>query len=93
MDNDNSITVLQAIAKAHGPTSDALLNSARLLRKTAGGQSEIPLHLKDMLAAKIPDLPMQDGDILFVPGRRGKFAQQSTFNTIMAIAAGAALHF
>jgi polysaccharide export outer membrane protein len=94
MDHDNSISVLEALAKAHGPTQDAALNKSRIVRKNAQGEPvEIPLHLKDMLAAKQPDMAMQDGDILFVPGRRGKFAQQSGIQTLFALAAGAALHF
>src|SRR6266568_97636 len=36
------------------------------------GMSETPVHLKKMLAAKVPDMPMEADDILFVPNSTGK---------------------
>jgi polysaccharide biosynthesis/export protein len=94
MERDNSITALGALARARGPTQDAVLNRSRIVRKTAQGESvEIPLNLKDMLSAKQSDVAMQDGDILFIPGRRGKYAAQSGLNAVLGLAAAAALHF
>jgi len=91
MGEGDKLTVLQAIAKAHGPTRDAALNRARLIRKTDGISTEIPVKLGDMLQAKVQDIPLQSEDILFIPGSRGKYAVHTTLNAIMGIAAGAAI--
>ena len=91
MNDGDKITVLQALAKAHGPTKDASLNGARLLRKSAAGTKEIPIRLQDILRAKLEDIPMQGEDILFIPGSRGKYAARSTMSTILSIATGVAI--
>jgi len=91
MDMGDSITVLQALAKAHGPTNNAALGKARLLRKTPTGLQEVPVNLKEVLNAKSQDVAMRNEDILFVPGSKGKYAAQSTFNTILSIATGVAI--
>ena len=81
----------QALAKAHGPTKDASLNGARLLRKSPAGTKEIPIRLQEMLRAKAEDMAMQSEDILFIPGSRGKYAARSTLSTILTIATGVAI--
>lgn len=87
----NSMTVLQALAKAEGPTENAALNHASILRKQASSTRQIPVDLKQMLTAKAQDVSMQDGDILFIPGRRGRYAAHNTMQTILAIATGVAV--
>jgi polysaccharide export outer membrane protein len=62
-----NLTVLKAIALAQGTNPNASLDKARLVRKTSDGQVEIPLHLKQMLAAKIPDMRVEPEDVIFVP--------------------------
>jgi polysaccharide biosynthesis/export protein len=66
MANPN-LTVLQSIALAEGTNPNASLDKARIVRKTADGQTEIPLYLKKMLAAQIPDMRVQPDDVIFVP--------------------------
>jgi polysaccharide export outer membrane protein len=66
------ITVLQAIALAGGTGRTAKLSGARIIHKGPGGMTETPLHLKQILEAKSPDLPMQADDILFVPTSAAK---------------------
>jgi polysaccharide export outer membrane protein len=72
MDNSGHLTVLQAIALAGGTGRTAKIGSARIIRKGPDGMTETPLHLKQILEAKAPDLPMQADDILFVPTSAGK---------------------
>jgi polysaccharide export outer membrane protein len=89
-----SLTVLQAVALAGGTTSNAKLDSARILRKSATGVSETPIELKKILRAKAPDVAMKSDDILFVPtsqkkvfGKRGLEAaiQAATTLTIYTV--------
>jgi len=88
----SNMSVLEALAKAEGPTELAALNRASVLRKNSSGTEQIAIDLKQMLNAKAKDIAMQDGDILFVPGRRGRYAATSSLQTIFAIATGVAIH-
>jgi polysaccharide export outer membrane protein len=67
IENNDRLTVLQAVALAQGTNRTASQNKAKIIRKTGSGREEVPLELRRMLANKAPDLPLEDGDILFVP--------------------------
>ena len=72
------LSVLKALALAGGGTRTASLNKARILRETTNGIQEIPVKLKQVLYAKIPDVPLVKGDVLFVPGSGAKAAAYRT---------------
>lgn len=91
MENGNDITVLKAIALAQGTNPNAALNGARLIRKTDGGPQDIPLALKQILAAKAPDPPLQPEDVVFVPASAGKSAAKKGAETILQMATGIAI--
>ncbi len=78
MDNNDHLTVLQAIALAGGTDSNAKLNGARILRKGPEGVTEIPVQLKKLLEAKANDIPLQAEDILFVPASARKLLGSRT---------------
>lgn len=90
MDNNNHLTVLQAIALAGGTGGDAKLNGARILRKGPEGVTEIPVPLKKLLEAKATDIPLQAEDILFVPtsARRALGSRTAEVAAQMATAVG-----
>jgi polysaccharide export outer membrane protein len=67
---DGNLTALQAIALAQGTNPSAALGKATLVRKTNDGQVEMPLHLNEMLSAKIPDMRLLPDDIIFVPNSK-----------------------
>jgi polysaccharide export outer membrane protein len=68
----NGVTVLRVVAAAGGPTKDASLGGARMIRRTPNGLQEVPVPLKNLLRAKTADVPLQPDDILFVPNSRFK---------------------
>ena len=70
--DDDTLTVLKALALAGGGTRTASLNGTKILRQTPTGVQEIPVRLKKVLQAKAPDVAMVKGDVLFVPGSPGK---------------------
>jgi polysaccharide biosynthesis/export protein len=72
IENNDRLTVMQAVALAMGTNKTAALNHCRLIRKTPEGREEIKLKLKDILAGKEPDPAVADGDILFIPSSLGK---------------------
>src|SRR5581483_2145730 len=49
MENNETMTVTQAIAKAAGPTSVASLNGTRIIRRTPSGLKNIDLEVKKIL--------------------------------------------
>src|SRR6267143_5232178 len=91
MENGNDITVLKAIALAQGTNPNASLNAARLIRKTPEGSKDVPLPLKQILAAKAPDLQLQPDDVVFVPGSAGKSAAKRGAEAILQMATGVAI--
>jgi polysaccharide export outer membrane protein len=84
--DSGTLTVLQAIALAGGTTPTAKLSEARIIRKGPAGMSETPVHLKKMLSAKAPDMPLEADDILFVPTSTGKVIAGRTLQAALQAA-------
>ena len=72
MIEDDALTVLKALALAGGGSRTASLNGSKILRQTPTGIQEISVPLKKVLQAKVADVPMIKGDVLFVPGSAAK---------------------
>ncbi len=67
MNNDSQLTVLQALAMASGTNRTARENKARLVRRQNDSLTEQRLELTAMQKGKIPDMPLQPNDIIWVP--------------------------
>jgi polysaccharide export outer membrane protein len=66
--NSSQMTVLQVVAAAGGTNHSAVPSHARLIRKDgATGYTDKPLQLSAMQKGKQSDLPLQPGDIVYVP--------------------------
>ncbi len=90
--NDGTLTVLQAVANAGGTASSAKPNSSRLIRRTAaGGYQSDPIPFSAMQKGKKPDMPLQAGDIVYVPFSYLRNAALGV-TSIAAAATGAALY-
>jgi len=85
MDNNEKMTVMQAIALVGGPTSVAAMNNAKLIRTTATGREELQLPLKKMLSTKQADIDLKPDDIIFVPASFGKKAVKRSTESILAV--------
>jgi len=92
MDNNERMTVIQAIALTGGLTSVAATNSAKLIRTTATGREEIGLPLKKILAAKQGDVDLKPDDIIFVPASFGKKAAKQTAQSALAVTQSLAIY-
>lgn len=88
---DNSITVLKALALAGGSTRTSSLNKTRILRQSPTGIQEIRIPLKKILYAKAPDVPLTKGDVLFVPGSAAKATAYRSADVAVALSSGLAL--
>jgi polysaccharide biosynthesis/export protein len=66
--NSSQLTVLQVVAAAGGTNHSAVPSHARLIRKDgAAGYTDKPLPLSAMQKGKQSDIPLQAGDIVYVP--------------------------
>ena len=73
------LTVLQALALGEGLTPAAAKGDALIIRTGQDGQrTKIPVDLGRVLKAKAADIPLQEQDIVFIPGSTSKaFARGS----------------
>jgi len=67
------VTVLKAVALAHGLTWYAKADQAVIMRNnTDTGQKDmIPVHIKQIENQKTDDVTMKSNDILYVPDSKG----------------------
>jgi polysaccharide biosynthesis/export protein len=90
--NDGTLSVLQVVAAAGGTATSAVPNSSKLIRRTAvGGYQSDPVPLSAMQKGKKPDMPLQAGDIVYVPFSYMRNAALGITN-IAAAATGAVLY-
>lgn len=92
MDEKGQYTVMKAVAMAHGLAKFAKPSKARIVRREPGGEQEIPVPLDKILISKVPDIPMQSNDILFIPSSKGKQAAARTVDVAVALASGLAFY-
>ena len=92
MDQNENLTVLQALALAQGLNPTASLGRARIIRRHAGTLKEIPVALKEIMEAKSPDIELQDADVLFVPSSTSKSAARKSLESIVQVATGLAIY-
>jgi len=80
-DNEH-ITVLQAIALGAGTAPNAAKDRATIIRVAQNGeQIELPVHLDKILSGKAPDFPLRPKDVLFVPRNGAKAAGKAVLDT------------
>jgi polysaccharide biosynthesis/export protein len=90
---DNAhLTVLQALAMAHGANPTAKLGSAKLIRNTASGTKEIAVPLDKILSTKSPDVALVANDILFVPNSAAKSATRRGLEAMVQTVSGIAIY-
>ena len=90
-DDAKSLSAVQAIALAAGPTHTASLKGTRLIRRTPDGIREIPLPIEKMLKGKVEDVELSPDDILFIPNSTLK-SLAATAPAILTAASGAAIY-
>jgi len=80
-DNEH-ITILQAIALGQGLARDADKSKAKIIRVAENGkQIELPVHLNKILSGEAPDRALRPKDILFIPKNGAKSAGRAALTT------------
>jgi len=94
MENNESLSVMQAIALAEGLGKSYSYKGVKIIRKQPDGKlQDIPVPLKEMMEGKgNTDLALQNEDILFIPGSAGKNAARRTLEAIVQTATGLAVY-
>lgn len=88
------VTVLRALALAHGLTSFAKANSAVIMRTNpvTGHKDELHVRLKDIEKHKSEDIPLKSNDILYVPDSAGKKALARGVQSALGIGTSVAIY-
>jgi polysaccharide export outer membrane protein len=93
LSNSEAISVLQALAMAHGLNRTADTKGAKIIRTNAGeNRVEVAVNLKDILNGKTPDMQMKPHDILFVPNSYAKSTLLRTVETAIQIGTGVMIY-
>jgi polysaccharide export outer membrane protein len=92
---DGFLSALQMVSLAGGVERTAATDKAKILRLvpgTSARRKEIPINIKHLMAGKIPDIPLQANDILFIPNSGAKSAGFRTIEAIVTAATGLAIY-
>jgi polysaccharide biosynthesis/export protein len=88
------VTVLKALALAHGLTAFAKADSAVIMRTNpgTGNRDQIPVHVKAIENHKEDDVPMKSNDILYIPDSRGLKVLAKGTEAAIGIGSGIAVY-
>jgi len=94
LQNNENISVLQALALAEGPTHTSAIGRARLIRTdpATGKRTEMPMNLGRIFSGKAPDTLLQPKDIVFVPNSAAKNVFYRGSEAALQTAAGVAIY-
>jgi polysaccharide export outer membrane protein len=92
MDNNERLTVLQAMALAGGANRSAALGRARIIRRSRTALEDVPIQLNRILSAQAQDMPLQAEDILFIPSSAAKSAMRRSAEAVLQITTGVAIY-
>lgn len=93
IDNNTPISVMQSLSLAGGWDKTAALSKTKLIRKTAEGREEVDLDLKHIAYGSQADVPVKDGDILFVPSSMSKTLTYRGIEAAITITSGVLIYF
>jgi polysaccharide export outer membrane protein len=94
LQNNENISVLQALALAEGPTHTSAIGQTRIIRTdpATGRRTEIPMNLSKIFSGKAPDTYLQPKDIVFVPNSAAKSVFYRSTEAALQTAAGVAIY-
>jgi polysaccharide export outer membrane protein len=88
IENNDRLTLLQAIALAQGVNRTAAQNRVKLIRRNGAERQALSVELKKILANKSADIPLADGDILFVPVSGSKIWMNKGIDAAISLTTG-----
>ena len=92
VDNNERLSIIEALSLAGGMNKTAALSQTKLVRKLPAGREQVDLDLKHIFLGKQADILVSDGDILYVPSSIGKTFLYRGLEALFAIAGSEALY-
>ncbi len=92
IDPQQGLTLAQAVSLAWGPTQNAALNKAVLIREQKGGRTVTRIDLKRLLRGQDPDMAVEDRDIVFVPDSTAKNLWNRSIESTIQSAVGVTIY-
>lgn len=92
VDPTQEFTVLKALSLAWGPSQNAAVGKALLIREQPGGRTVTTLNLKRMLRGRDPDQPILAHDILFVPDSTARNLFNRSIESAIQSVAGVSIY-
>jgi polysaccharide export outer membrane protein len=94
LQNNETISILQALALAQGTTHTSAISQARIIRtdSTTGKRIEIPINLGKIFSGKRPDILLEPKDVVFVPNSAAKSMLYRGSEAAIQTAAGVAIY-
>jgi polysaccharide export outer membrane protein len=88
LDENESLSTLQALSLGEGLLNTAAGSHARILRSVpdTSTRTEVPVNLNSLMAGKAADVQLHAGDILFVPTSNAKKAGYRTIEAMIQAA-------
>lgn len=92
VDNNERLSIIEALSLAGGMNKTAALSQTKLVRKLPAGREQVDLDLKHIFLGKQADILVSDGDILYVPSSIGKTFLYRGLEALFGIAGSEALY-
>jgi uncharacterized protein involved in exopolysaccharide biosynthesis/protein involved in polysaccharide export with SLBB domain len=92
IDPAQKLTVVQALSLAWGPSQNAALGKAVLIREQKDGRTLTALNVKRLLRGQDPDQPVENGDIIFVPDSFAKNLMNRTLESAVQSTVGVSIY-
>jgi polysaccharide export outer membrane protein len=92
IDNNEHISLMQAMTLAGGWTATAATSKVRLIRKVPEGREEIRLDMKHVAEGREADLKVLDGDIVYIPSSFSKTIGYRGLEALISAAQSAAVY-
>jgi polysaccharide export outer membrane protein len=86
-----TVSAMEALAMAEGPTTTANARAATVLRTPPDGgpvRKKIPIDMKKVMAGKAEDIQLQPNDVLFIPDNTSRRAVTRTAEVALATISG-----
>ena len=90
MNEDGTLTLLQALSQAGGALPNSALGSVKLFRKSSDNYQSLPVNLGRILKGRQPDIPLKPLDAIYVPFSIGKNLLINGASITAALASAAA---
>lgn len=93
LNEQKSISILQAIARAGGLKATAAAKNVRILRPVSNTseKTEIQVNVARILRGSDPDVPLYTDDVLFIPNNVNRNVALRTLETMVNVGSGVAI--